>query len=184
MGESIWKYVIAAYRNVPESVYLGVISFYLTGSLIIISFRGFMNSLRIIGRLLVIGYVILLLFLTVFSRSFQSSHNYNLFPFWSYKAIWGGQEELLAENIMNVIVFIPVGFLLGCSFNRVKIWIILLCGCYISISIELSQFILKRGFTEVDDVMHNTLGCLIGFAIYSLIRMGYMRIGKRGVEVG
>ena len=29
---------------------------------------------------------------------------------------------------------------------------------------------------EVDDVMHNTLGCLIGYGLYSIVRIGYEKI--------
>ena len=38
-------------------------------------------------------------------------------------------------------------------------------GCGISVTIEALQFFLHRGFSEVDDVMHNTLGCILGYLI-------------------
>ena len=41
--------------------------------------------------------------------------------------------------------------------------IVLLIGCSISITIEALQFCFMKGFSEVDDVMHNTVGCLIGW---------------------
>jgi len=65
---------------------------------------------------------------------------------------------------MNVIVFIPIGVILG-SLLRVKgSWLVaLLIGCSIFITIEALQFCFMKGFSEVDDVMHNTLGCLIGW---------------------
>ena len=71
---------------------------------------------------------------------------------------------------MNVIVFIPVGMILG-SLLRVKgSWLVaLLIGCSISITIEALQFCCMKGFSEVDDVMHNTVGCLIGYCITKTI---------------
>ena len=67
---------------------------------------------------------------------------------------------------MNVVVFIPVGVLLGSMFqgSRFKMtwWKALLIGCSISITIEALQFCCMKGFSELDDVMHNTVGCLIG----------------------
>jgi glycopeptide antibiotics resistance protein len=42
-------------------------------------------------------------------------------------------------------------------------WKALLIGCGISVTIEALQFFLMRGFSELDDVMHNTVGCLIGW---------------------
>ena len=65
---------------------------------------------------------------------------------------------------MNVVVFIPVGMILG-SWLRVKgSWLVVtIIGCGISITIEALQFFLMRGFSEVDDVLHNTMGCIIGY---------------------
>ena len=78
---------------------------------------------------------------------------------------------------MNVIVFIPVGMILG-SLLRVKgSWAIaLLIGCSISLTIESLQFFFLRGFSEVDDVMHNTIGCMIGYGVYLIGRYGYERL--------
>lgn len=64
---------------------------------------------------------------------------------------------------MNVVVFIPVGLLLGIALKQMTWWKALLIGCSISVIIESLQFLFKRGFSEVDDVMHNTVGCLIGW---------------------
>ena len=72
---------------------------------------------------------------------------------------------LLVENIMNVVVFMPVGILLGCAFRHMKWWKVLLIGGGISFSIEAMQYFFKRGFAEVDDMMHNTLGCVIGYLL-------------------
>ena len=84
------------------------------------------------------------------------------------------RPDLLIENIMNTIVFIPVGMILG-SLLRVKgsstseatksmTWLMVaIIGCGISVTIESLQFFFMRGFSEVDDVMHNTVGCLIGW---------------------
>lgn len=70
---------------------------------------------------------------------------------------------------MNVVVFIPVGLLLGSAFKQMTWWKALLIGCSISITIEALQFWFMRGFSEVDDVMHNTVGCIMGYIIYSIL---------------
>ena len=44
-------------------------------------------------------------------------------------------------------------------------------GCGISVTTESLQFFLMRGFSEVDDVMHNTVGCLIGYMIVKGARL-------------
>lgn len=36
---------------------------------------------------------------------------------------------------------------------------------------ELYPFLFMKGFSEVDDVMHNTVGCLIGYGIMTILRI-------------
>ena len=56
-------------------------------------------------------------------------------------------------------------------------WLIVtIIGCSISVTIEALQFCFLKGFSEVDDVMHNTLGCMIGYGMYALTRYGYERL--------
>lgn len=69
---------------------------------------------------------------------------------------------------MNVVAFVPIGLLSGWTF-KLKWWQVLIIGFVISLSIEILQYVSKRGFAEFDDVMHNTLGSLIGYGIYALV---------------
>ena len=63
---------------------------------------------------------------------------------------------------MIVLAFIPIGLLLG-TFKGMKWWQALLVGLCFSMMIELLQLVLKRGLTEIDDVVHNGVGCMIGY---------------------
>ena len=74
---------------------------------------------------------------------------------------------------MNTLVFVPVGLLIctQIAHRSQKGWLVaMMMGAGISVSIEILQFVMARGFAELDDVMHNTLGCLMGFGLYRLIR--------------
>ena len=59
----------------------------------------------------------------------------------------------------------------------------MIIGMCVSGAVEALQFVYKREFAEVDDVIHNTLGCMIGYGMFSIVRYGYERIGKRNVAV-
>lgn len=61
------------------------------------------------------------------------------------------------------------GVLLGLSFRSMTWLRALLIGTCLSIGIEALQFIFIRGFSELDDVMHNTLGCVIGYGLFRLL---------------
>lgn len=91
-----------------------------------------------------------------------------LIPFYSYyTALNGGPEELYRSNFMNIALFFPAG-LLGCELTPKK-WrpfgcVILVTGLFmlISIGIEYIQFQFSMGLAETDDVIHNSLGVLLG----------------------
>lgn len=130
---------------------------------------------RVCSGFVLATLTIYIFYITVFSRSYNAGVGHNFSPFWSYRAILEGREELVRENFLNVLLFIPFGLSYAFTFKDVKYWQEFLIGAIISIIIELLQFLLKRGFAEIDDVMHNVLGCILGFGIYK----GLMYITRR-----
>ena len=171
MREQFRTYIVSLYQNIPTEVYEGLLSVFCLGLVVFIAWKGFKIGLRYSVALLLIEYIFLIFCSTVFFRTTSELRKYDIHPFWSYKATQDGREDLLAENIMNVVVFIPVGLLLGIAFKQMTWWKALLIGCGISVTIESLQFFFMRGFSEVDDVMHNTLGCLLGYGIMTILRI-------------
>ena len=91
-------------------------------------------------------------------------------PFDNIEAIiYGTDSTQITEKVMNVIVFIPLGALSAIVFQRKKWWKVILLGSLISFSVEILQFIFKRGYAEVNDIIYNTLSCMIGYGICCLI---------------
>ncbi len=183
MREQFRQYIINLYHDIPQEVYEGLLSVFCIGLVVFVAWKGFKTGLRYSAILLLVEYVFLIFCSTVIFRATGEISKYDFHPFWSDKAIQDGRADLLPENIMNVVVFIPVGLLLSIAFKQVTWWKALLIGCEISIIIETLQFFFMRGFSEVDDVMHNTLGCMIGYGIYSLVRAGYERITKKNMAI-
>ena len=166
MRDEFEQYIISLYKDIPQEVYEGLLSVFCLGIVMFIVFKGVRTGFRWSSVLLLIEYIFLLFCSTVIFRPTGEARQYDFHPFWSYNS-----PELLVENIMNVVVFIPVGMLLCVAFKQMTWWKALLIGCCISISIEALQFWFMKGFSELDDVMHNTVGCLIGFGFYSLIEL-------------
>lgn len=181
MKEQIAEYVISLYKDIPMVVYEGLLSVLCLGVVIIIACYGLKRGWRGIAGLLLLEYNFLIYCSTVIYRKGYEVAGHELSPFWSYNAIQEGRAELLTENIMNVVAFVPIGLLLGIGIPRLKWWYALQIGFCLSSSIEILQFVFKKGFAEFDDVMHNTLGCMIGYGIYAVARYGYERISKRSV---
>jgi len=176
LKEQFSNYAVSLYKDLPVEIFEGFLSILCVGVLAIILFdkRGWR---KIVGMLLV-EYVFLIYCSTVIFRKYSEERGFNLSPFWSYEAIRNGNEILLPQNIMNVIVFIPIGGLLCLLFSKGTWWKTIGMGCFISMSIEALQYIFKHGFCEVDDVIHNTLGCAIGCGIASLLKYAYSGIKK------
>ena len=166
MQDEFKQYIISLYKDIPQEVYEGLLSVFCLGVVLFIAFKGVRTGFRWSSVLLLIEYIFLIFCSTVFFRTTSELRKYDIHPFWSYS-----RPDLLVENIMNVVVFIPVGLLLGIAFKQMTWWKALMIGCVISVTIEALQFFLMRGFSEVDDVMHNTLGCLLGYGIMTILRI-------------
>ena len=119
MREQFRQYIINLYQDIPQEVYEGLLSVFCLGLVVFIAWKGFKIGLRYSVALLLIEYIFLVFCSTVIFRATGEISKYDFHPFWSYKAIQDGREDLLAENIMNVVVFVPVGLMLG-SLLRVK----------------------------------------------------------------
>lgn len=89
-------------------------------------------------------------------------------PFASYyTALNGGNKEIYRTNFMNAVLFYPAGLLsyeaLPKQWRKVlKVVLITCVFALVSIGIEYSQYRFGMGLAETDDVIHNTLGTLLG----------------------
>lgn len=178
MREQFKQYIISLYHNIPLEVYEGLLSIFCLGVVSLVVWKDIKTGLRYSTVLLLIEYTLLLFCSTVIFRIAGEARRYDFHPFWSYRAIEEGRVELIPENIMNVVVFVPVGLLLSCVSQRLRWWIVLLIGFGISVSIEALQYFFHKGFSEFDDVFHNTLGCVIGIMIVAIIK-GLWLLQKR-----
>ncbi len=69
----------------------------------------------------------------------------------------------------NIIMFMPYGFLVPLFSKKNKWWQILIFGILLSILIEVIQGLLGIGIFDIDDVILNSFGLLLGFGVYKLI---------------
>lgn len=166
MIDKYLRYVGNCLDKVPVGVGIGLILVFCLGTAFFLVRQGLRKGLKWSAGLLLLEYLVLLLFLSVLVRSEQAERIYMLTPFWSYPAIQERQPGILTQVIMNVAAFVPIGFLFGCFYGRAKWWKALLLGGGFSILIEILQFAFKRGMSEFDDVLHNVLGCLMGYGLY------------------
>ncbi|PZU88176.1 MAG: hypothetical protein DI529_05915 [Chryseobacterium sp.] len=116
-------------------------------------------------------WILYLLFFASFRYSPTVLFEIKTVPFetideYSTKVIQYDKIAVIKNLLGNIILFIPYGFLgiLFSKLNQFK-WLFLTFFIIINI-IEFSQYYFKRGFADIDDVILNTFGAVIGFFIY------------------
>ncbi len=124
-----------------------------------------------------IGLSLLIFFLVgLLSQALVSNnrtHQTNLIPFIvlkdTYREVFknGNINYFLINFMGNIIMFMPIGFMLPLLY-KISVKKVILLGSLFSLFIEISQLFLQRG-TDIDDLMLNTLGVVLGLVIYKLV---------------
>lgn len=109
-------------------------------------------------------YFIAIVYLTLMFRE-NSGATLKLEPFWSYRKIMV-DSEARADILKNIWLFIPLGAILYRIHPSGRM---ILIPLGLSILIEAIQYFAGTGFCELDDVISNTLGGLIGYEMEKLI---------------
>lgn len=119
------------------------------------------------GWALFIIYSFIIVWYTLLTRSLGVSRA-NLQLMWSYREMLAGYKYWkrdVIQNIQNILFFIPYGFLFPW-----KRWIgVLAGGALLSTTIEVIQYIGGLGLAELDDVLCNTLGSMVGFWLFLIV---------------
>lgn len=92
------------------------------------------------------------------------------------------QSKGLTTYALNVIMFMPLGFLLPFIWKQWRSLLpTLLTGLVFSLIIELTQ-LFNRRLTDIDDLMMNTLGTVIGYGIWLLYQRVFGRKKKTSLS--
>ena len=84
---------------------------------------------------------------------------------------YDSKRDLLLNVIGNAAMFIPSGIVLPFVYKRLNsFWKVLLAGIGISLCIEIIQLPFSVRATDIDDLILNTIGVIVGYGIVTLIR--------------
>ena len=122
-------------------------------------------------RILFAVDTLILAWILLFKMSFSIDELYknrsiNIIPFMGSVIVNG--RIYISEIINNIVVFIPVGIYV-CMLK--KDWPILKkisVGFFISLGIEVLQFVLSIGATDITDLIGNTFGGIVGILVFYL----------------
>lgn len=109
------------------------------------------------------GYCIFIIYYTILSRN-PGTPKADLRLMWAYQEMLTGHpnwKKDVAQNINNILFFIPFGILLPAR----KLWAVLVSAFCLSVVVETIQYLGGYGLAEMDDVICNTLGAVVGYLI-------------------
>ena len=130
------------------------------------------------GIFLFILYMGMLVYFLFFAESYGRAgemareYRYNLIPFVEIRRFWMDREQVgnfaMILNIFgNVVGFVPFGYILPVINDRFRNWLlIVVSGFSLSLCVETAQLIFRVGSFDVDDLLLNTLGALLGYVSF------------------
>lgn len=118
-------------------------------------------------NLLFIIYILLLYYLLLSTE--KAASGINLIPFKEMTRYNIGSKLFFYNVIGNIVLFIPFGYFVSDYLKAKKIHHILIDSILISLTAELIQYKIGRAF-DVDDIILNVLGAILGFMCYISIR--------------
>lgn len=117
-------------------------------------------------------YLAILIIITFLSRESGSTNGVDLKIF----STWGINTRNNAYVIENILLFVPYGVFTCWVFVSMRnLFTCTLLGLVSSMAIEYLQMMTGRGFFQIDDIITNTIGMVIGYVIfmclYGIVRL-------------
>lgn len=148
---------------------------------------------RVVGYLLLLVYVLANLKETILFRKVMDrragmwqmleSYRYAFALPEGWRGLFTGavqvtDDDLMVEILLNILLYIPLGYLLPFTFPKIRGFWVIATGAVCSVLTELTQLIFRIGLFEYDDMMNNTMGCVMGLLLYVLL----FRKSRKGAE--
>ncbi len=135
-------------------------------------------------------YIILLSYFLFFSEHYGrgyvvENYRYNLQFFKEIERFILYREQLGFESFIvnilgNILAFAPFGFLLPLLNKRYRGFLkIIFLSLLFSLTIETIQLYLKVGIFDVDDLLLNTVGGLLGYIVFAICHAFYQSLNYK-----
>lgn len=133
---------------------------------------------RALGKVLFVLYIIFLIYFLCFSEWYgrvgtTEEYRYNLELFKEIKRFIEYREELgmfaVFTNLFgNILIFVPYGFFVAMASRRRGFWKTFIYSFGLCFGVEIFQLVTRVGSFDVDDILLNTLGGVLGYIIFSI----------------
>lgn len=139
------------------------------------------KKLRTIGKVMFVLYILFLLYFLIFSdwygrTGISSEYRYNLVLFKEITRFIEYREELGAFAVFtnlfgNILIFLPFGFFISMASSARGFFMTLFYSFGLSLCVEVFQLVTKVGCFDVDDLLLNTIGGVLGYILFSICNM-------------
>lgn len=150
------------------------------------------KKIRTLGKVLSVLYIFFLLYFLIFSDWYgrtgvSREYQYNLVLFKEIKRFIEYREELGAFAVFtnlfgNILIFMPFGFFISMASRARGFFMTLFYSFGLSLCVEVFQLLTKVGSFDVDDLLLNTIGGVLGYILFSIcntIRRRHYGHGKK-----
>lgn len=133
---------------------------------------------------LLIGYLIIVAGATLLSRGRYETSLAQLKLFETYQEAWYDADMVGWRNlVLNILMFVPIGFLLPFTLKPFrKWWMTYIGGFIVTFLIESTQYIFRCGVFQTDDLLNNLLGTMIGYGGFCIVILIKNSILHRNVQ--
>lgn len=81
------------------------------------------------------------------------------------------KDGIEISSILNIIFFIPLGFLLPTLWGKYhNLWKSISFGILFSLIIEFGQLFVKYRVTDIDDLVTNVIGTILGWILFQVLK--------------
>ncbi|MDD6208251.1 MAG: VanZ family protein [Clostridiales bacterium] len=90
---------------------------------------------------------------------------------------WSSIRYFIVNFVLNIVAFMPFGFFLPIISSRQKNFFVLFVSASLfTVSIELIQLMFGVGIFDVDDMILNVSGGILGYILYWLTRKTFLGV--------
>ena len=133
---------------------------------------------RILGLILFVLYLILLIYFLFFAEEMgrnpqmREGYSYNLTLFKEIRRFITYREQLgtfvVAANLLgNILIFVPYGFFVSMAGRTRGLFRTFFLSMFLSLGVETVQLVTRVGSFDVDDILLNTIGGILGYVVFA-----------------
>ena len=134
--------------------------------------------IRTFGKVLFVLYIVFLVYFLFLAEWYGRTgtgedYRYNLELFREIRRFITYREQLgmfavFANLFGNILIFVPYGFFISMAAERRGFFKTLFCSFGLSLCVDLVGLRIRKNRIDVDDILLNTIGGILGYILFAI----------------